>query len=104
MSVFLLLSQTDVWTDREGRTVPLDSIDARYAANIVRLLERCARCYASMALNETLSCPSPTADMAADAWEDEVAMLSHASFDRGAAVDWLHEEPLVRALLEKAGE
>jgi len=100
--VFLaLLGQKKVWIDKQGVKHKVKDIDAGYAANIIRFLERRANSIkfaTDLAIIEEVSGPmGPGGDAANDALDAEI--------DRLWAEDpkeWLHRQPLLVALNKRA--
>lgn len=92
-----LLDDGKWWTDREGRTHVIATMERRHAANVVRLFERRAvtlhdgEC-AMMAL-----LPAPHGEQAGWDFGDEVSRLHETD-----PLEWLRERPLIRALIERA--
>lgn len=61
-----LLGQSDAWINKAGEHVPLTSIDARYASNIMAWLVRRALAIKHRLEFEFLVMPEPGGDMATD--------------------------------------
>lgn len=93
------LKQAEGWTDSEGRWHPVESMSPRYCATVVRFLERRARWLHDGECSEALFMPTPNGEQASYEWEDAMHVL-HAQ----DPVEWLHEQPLVRVLVARAGD
>lgn len=88
-----LLDQTEVWVNREGEEIRVDEIDARYAANICRFLERRAvGIFFHYNLDRLVRLPM---DMGEEA---ERSVLDHMDEQSRDPVGWLREKPLFKAI------
>lgn len=87
------MRQEKIWVDREGNEHKVSEIEAGYAHNIMRWLERRAEFMYQGACAWFLFALEPNGDMAQLAFEEEQNILFGMT-----ALEWLHEQPLWRAL------
>ena len=95
------LRQDTVWVDAEGVERLVAEMRPRHAANVVRFIERRARWLHDGACAETLFWAEPNGEQAGYAFQDEIDRLFEFTSD---PVRWVREQPLMRALCERAGE
>ena len=88
-----------VWTTRDGCELPIHSMTRDHAANIVAMLRRGVDGYYDAALHDAVTmAASARGEMASDIAEGALDEISRMS-----PLEWLHDQPLVRALLGRAG-
>lgn len=90
------LNQTEFWIDGAGRKIRIESIDPRYAENIIKYLERIAKFLHSGEEAAYLFGPVPTADMAELAFTQESQQLFETP-----PLEWLRQKPLYRAIKQQ---
>lgn len=92
-----LLSQDKIWVDAQGAEIKVSSIDARYAENLLRWLERRAQMCHSGAEAVYLFLPYPNGAAAQDSFDDEYNTLLELT-----PMEWMKRQALYRALEERS--
>ncbi|MBD3004804.1 hypothetical protein [Streptomyces sp. 5-10] len=93
-----LLHQDEIWINAGRQTLRLDDMDAPYCANVHSFLLRQARPHLTQCLWDMTLGPSPSGDVACDAFEAEYAELERANED---PIGWMTGQPLLIALARR---
>lgn len=98
MGAYDYLHQGDVWRDGAGQHIPVSGIDARYAGNILRFMERQApRWVVIYWLDFWNQCSGmPMGDMA------EMVVDREEAYAMDHPVEWVRETELYKAIAEQA--
>lgn len=85
------------WTDRDGTTHVIATMERRHAANVARMFERRAESLYDGECAMMVLIREPNGQQAAWDFEDEVSRLHEMD-----PLEWLRERPLMVALIERA--
>ena len=99
-----LINQNEVWVDGNKKIHRIAEMDIMHARNLVRYLTEGdrPRMTVSGVLNACMSGPVPRGDVAQDGFDSMIEHLMHVHESQRRAREWLLEQPLLKALTERA--
>jgi hypothetical protein len=91
------LKQTEIWITKERQKIPIKKIENAHLLKIIVFLHERAPALHDKECVEFLSLPRPYGEMAQDAFDEGIAVMTDQQPD-----DWLADQPLYQALIEEA--